>query len=488
MASESASLEQNKPSRSSCKLVPPCRSVQHGISIDSAGQTKTKPIGKYYFTEDALKYDLAALKKGEVYSREEFYRRAKTWYKAEIDRLLHLKRIEKEDKPEVTLTTQYPTEQREEDSRLIPAQAKGDRISSPAAAPSPTPSPAKAPTRVQPARAAKRKAAERLFTRSSRAPSRRTKGKLAKPHVSDPPPSKETRHPEPEAEPETKGNYALAAYDWAQFLSGNEEEHGRSPWSYIQFQGLDVAYFVMRLERAVRRKTCEIRLGRTGEPGLWSCCAARGATSKADDEEERRKERPKQQQKADCQRRIRNPPPGTKSRCVLDGPRYTAPVAPFTPKAALAPGEDWRSPTVTTTTITSPAKAGDDRKTKTANGGPASTTETTPAASGSKPGIISWAADEVRRRDELNKRAAAAAAAVAAGLAPEAEMEVSPTLGRWQVRARKLEGEELHPVEDLEANNVVEVSSLKFAVDLCACPSEGGAMEAGEEGLRVLMM
>jgi hypothetical protein len=41
-------------------------------------------------------------------------------------------------------------------------------------------------------------------------------------------------------------------------------------------------------------------------------------------------------------------------------------------------------------------------------------------------------------------------------------------------------------VEDLEAN-VVEVSGLKFAVDLCACPFEGG-MEAGEEGLRIVMM
>ena len=53
-----------------------------------------KPIGKYYFAEEALRHDLAALKRGEVYGRDEFYKRAKAWYKAEIDRLLHLKQVD----------------------------------------------------------------------------------------------------------------------------------------------------------------------------------------------------------------------------------------------------------------------------------------------------------------------------------------------------------------------------------------------------------
>jgi hypothetical protein len=51
-------------------------------------------IGKYYFTESALKHDLAALSKGAIYRRDEFYKRAKAWYKAEIDRLIHLHRVE----------------------------------------------------------------------------------------------------------------------------------------------------------------------------------------------------------------------------------------------------------------------------------------------------------------------------------------------------------------------------------------------------------
>jgi hypothetical protein len=67
---------------SSCKLVPPCRRASHGLD-------QKKPIGKYYFAEDALKHDLAALKGGDVYDRDEFYGRAKAWYKAEIDLLLH---------------------------------------------------------------------------------------------------------------------------------------------------------------------------------------------------------------------------------------------------------------------------------------------------------------------------------------------------------------------------------------------------------------
>ena len=77
-----------------CKLIPPCkgRHDSHHDPIDRYGVKK--PIGKYYFTEEALRHDLAALKRGEVYGRDEFYKRAKAWYKAEIDRLLHLKQVE----------------------------------------------------------------------------------------------------------------------------------------------------------------------------------------------------------------------------------------------------------------------------------------------------------------------------------------------------------------------------------------------------------
>jgi hypothetical protein len=81
--------------KSSCKLLPPCRQGNHGPKDITKGAHPSKAIGKYYFTEEALKHDLAALKTGEVYERDDFYRRAKAWYKAEIDRLLHLERVKK---------------------------------------------------------------------------------------------------------------------------------------------------------------------------------------------------------------------------------------------------------------------------------------------------------------------------------------------------------------------------------------------------------
>lgn len=77
---------------SSCKLIPPCKG-RHDSHSNPASRHAAKAIGKYYFTEEALKHDLAALKRGQIYERDEFYRRAKAWYKAEIDRLLHLEQV-----------------------------------------------------------------------------------------------------------------------------------------------------------------------------------------------------------------------------------------------------------------------------------------------------------------------------------------------------------------------------------------------------------
>jgi hypothetical protein len=76
-----------------CRLLPPCQQGKHGSYINTDGRHTTKPIGKYYFTEDALKHDLAALKRGYIYDKHEFHKRAKAWYKAEIDRLLHLAKV-----------------------------------------------------------------------------------------------------------------------------------------------------------------------------------------------------------------------------------------------------------------------------------------------------------------------------------------------------------------------------------------------------------
>jgi hypothetical protein len=62
-------------------------------------------------------------------------------------------------------------------------------------------------------------------------------------------------------------------------------------------------------------------------------------------------------------------------------------------------------------------------------------------------------------------------------------MEISPTLGRWG--PGQTEKDKGLPVEDLGAN-VVEVSGLRFAVDLCACRFVGG-LGAGE-GVRIVML
>lgn len=74
-----------------CRLNPPCKKG-HG------GPAKTiLPIGKYFFSEEALIHDLRALKRGAVYNDEKnFYKRVKAWYKAEVDRLMHRKQVESE--------------------------------------------------------------------------------------------------------------------------------------------------------------------------------------------------------------------------------------------------------------------------------------------------------------------------------------------------------------------------------------------------------
>lgn len=80
-------------SSSPCELLPPCDEGNHGTNLTIEGShLVARPIGKYYFTEDALKHDLAALKRNEIYDSGEFYKRAKAWYKAEIDRLLHFEK------------------------------------------------------------------------------------------------------------------------------------------------------------------------------------------------------------------------------------------------------------------------------------------------------------------------------------------------------------------------------------------------------------
>lgn len=79
--------------QSACQLVPPCKQGNHGVHYFDGVLQVPKAIGKYHFTELALKHDMAALQKGVVYEKADFYKRAKAWYKAEIDRLLHRQRV-----------------------------------------------------------------------------------------------------------------------------------------------------------------------------------------------------------------------------------------------------------------------------------------------------------------------------------------------------------------------------------------------------------
>ncbi|KAK4149040.1 hypothetical protein C8A00DRAFT_19229 [Chaetomidium leptoderma] len=424
-----------------CKLEPPCDRGNHGFHITWQGEYVGRPIGKYYFTEDALKHDLAALKKGEVYDKDEFYKRAKSWYKAEIDRLIHLERVK--------ATAAIPAEKDAEPSPVpVPATIPSSKDQPP---------PPPAPIRVQPSRAAKRKAAEPPPTK--RPPPRKRKAPAPTAAADQRPglPSADPKH-------ETIGDYSLAAYDWAQFLNGNRGEHRPSPWSYVQLQGMDVAYFCVRMGRAVRKKVEEIHLVRDkaqadSDPGAKSAKGEDAAGVKKKKTETTQKSQPPKLQIEPVNLK---PSP---FRCALIDHEYPKPTAPFEPAAALAPGEDWRPPRLIPPTISlGLGQDGDNSR------------ERTPEMI-AKTG--SWAAEEVSRRRERERKAGQQA--------PEAEMEISPTLGRWRRHSdSEAERQRGLPVEDLVGANVVEVSGLRFAVDVCStAPFRGLGVE---EGVRFLML
>ncbi|KAK4034844.1 hypothetical protein C8A01DRAFT_18410, partial [Parachaetomium inaequale] len=402
---------------SPCRLIPPCKQGNHGLHITPNGERAIKIIGKYYFTEDALEHDLAALQRGAVYGRDEFFKRAKAWYKAEIDRLLHLERVRESqtlpaaDAAEPSPASEAPTTAIE-NATPIPSRVAVVR--------------SQTPTRIQPARAAKRRAAA---PPSTKRPPRRTKTAPAP----NPAPI-QRRGPQPAGPKrtstgdETRGDYALAAYDWAQFLNGNRGEHDVSPWSYVQLQGLDVAYFCMRLERAAGEKIEEVLARDVLQVGAQAEGAAEdGDADRASARAEEQQPQARKTEKnpyTELQIQIRHTP---NPRCALlshsrpsSNPK---PPAPFQPAAALAPGEDWRPPTITTTpptsTTTGPHLKGTatTSKLRVIDNITSVNREPTPTTS--------WAADEVSRREEMNRKQREQQA-------PEADMEISPTLGRWR--------------------------------------------------------
>ncbi|KAK3942663.1 hypothetical protein QBC46DRAFT_255841 [Diplogelasinospora grovesii] len=356
-----------------CQLVPPCKDGNH---TRSPGIPRTtSPIGKYFFTEGALKHDLQALRRGAVYIKDEFYKRAKAWYKAEIDR----------------------------------------------------PKPETAPTRVQPSRSAKRKIAD-YAVNTSRPTSSGTAAKAA----IIPNPTTDT----PEYTPETKGDYELAEYDWQQFQNHNSGEHPPA-LSHIQLAllGLDVAYFSIRLEKAVNSKVTDLLHNKRTSaldlelgPGRSYMCAAGAAFHNHHlDSHSTPPTAPSEEEEGDREEKE------------------------FKPAAAFSPGEDWRPPTTTTTSGTV------------------------------RNGLSFWAVGCRRSSSDKNAKA------------PEAEMETSPTLGKWPFNTENAPADSFKdlPLEDYtESKSIVEVSGLKFAVDVCATwdLSEQEELEGGRQGACIVML
>ncbi|KAK3292377.1 uncharacterized protein B0H64DRAFT_308081, partial [Chaetomium fimeti] len=358
--------------QSPCRLVPPCERGNHGFYVDAKGERAIKTIGKYYFTEDALEHDLAALKKGEVYDRDEFFKRARAWYKAEIDRILHLETVQqqemlqaasnlavsKQGAPE-SLTPAAPNK----DSELVPCRLAEAR--------------SQTPTRIQPDRAAKRKAAA---LPPAKRPPRRKKtepdpAQTVIPAAIQQQGLQSVDSHRPKTEAETRGDYTLAAFDWAQFLNGNQGEHHPSPWSYVQLQGLDVAYFCMRLEKAVEGQISEL----LAEKGLGTePDANRHQTPAADPISATGVKEPVRTDPGGGGGGKTKPPAPetsiphhTKTHLPVQNQTHPNPLCPlhhpskhplapppppvpipFSPAAALAPGEDWRPPSPTTPVTT----------------------------------------------------------------------------------------------------------------------------------------
>lgn len=228
----------------------------------------------------------------------------------------------------------------------------------------------------------------------------------------------------------------------------------------MQLQGLDVAYFVMRVERAVREKIRDL----LAVPSIatTSSTTAAATTTTGAGEEQDHDEITTSSATAGAGANQRKRP---RVRCALASlgagecsNRLLPSSPPFRPAAALAPGEDWRPP----------AGGGHGGLADAADG----------IGSDGAGGWSSWAADEVSRREERDRPASSTSRQHTP--APDADMEISPTLGRWPASERIAAAEGL-------VGHVVEVSGLRFAVDVCACPRTSSEVEA-EERLRFLML
>lgn len=84
-----------------CLLEPPCQQGRHGFYFSPVASMNyvSNRLGRYHMTEEGLKHDLGALKRGEIYHKDDFLVRVRAWYKAEIGRLTHLDKVHEASLP-----------------------------------------------------------------------------------------------------------------------------------------------------------------------------------------------------------------------------------------------------------------------------------------------------------------------------------------------------------------------------------------------------
>ncbi|KAH6617716.1 hypothetical protein B0J18DRAFT_435405 [Chaetomium sp. MPI-SDFR-AT-0129] len=478
-ATEAAPEAVNSP----CRLRPPCLRGRHGLLFDPDGNRVIRNIGHYYFTEDGLEHDLEALRRNHLYRRSDFVKRAKAWYKAEIDRLLHLVRVEEEKSPQPLTESGWSAPHltawevaTSAASQAFGAASNAGKIPKPQtnnhAVQSQT-----APTRVQPPRVAKRKAALAAAPHSPAkrvlvaAPwSKKTTRELSHAAVRA---AKRLRElgliisNRTKQDDETTGDYSLASDDWNQFMQRNFVERpvlsSSSCRPNLNPQGLEVAQFAVRLEKAINEKITALletftELA-TAAPQMkdspnFGGSPEHGPQASLPDSQ---RQLPSLPQSKHCPPHCVSPPTDTNSPY-----KHPEPSPSFEPAAAYTPGEDWRPPVIESPVthldpnVCSPKLSSQQTVINSKHEAPL----TPPHHSADFP-------------DQM----------------PEADMKPNPTLGWWPpttcigcafsptaraVGEARSDGKSrtvnlIHPSPpQVNQASVMEVSGLRFAVDVCA--------------------